>query len=127
MADNIQVKNATGVTETIRTTDTGGGVHVPHQRSSIPTASSATILTLTTAATGTNWTAFGSQACNALDLVNNTGTSIEYRRGGAGNTIPILSGSSRLIVGITNANSIEVRRVDTSNTQVTVTAEALTV
>lgn len=126
MADNIQVKNATGVTETIRTTD-NGGVHTPHQRSSVPTASSATILTLTTAATGTNWTAFGSTACVALDIVNNTGTTIEYRRGGAGNTIPILSGSSRMIVGITNANSIEVRRVDTSNTQVTLTAEALTV
>jgi hypothetical protein len=126
MADNITVKNATGVTETVRTTDTAG-VHTPHQRSSIPTASSASILALTTAATGTNWTAFGSSACVALDLVNNTGTTIEYRRGGAGNTIPILSGSSRLIVGITNANSIEVRRVDTSNTQVTLTAEALTV
>ena len=126
MADNITVKNATGVTETIRTTD-NAGVHTPHQRSSVPTAASATILTLTTAATGTDWTAFGSTACVALDIVNNTGTTIEYRRGGAGNTIPILSGSSRMIVGITNANSIEVRRVDTSNTQVTVTAEALVV
>jgi hypothetical protein len=37
----------------------------------------------------------------------------------------VLSGASRLIVGITNANQIEVRRVDTSNTQVTIQAEAL--
>jgi len=126
MADNITVKNATGVTETIRTTDTGG-VHTPHQRSSVPTSASASIVSVTTAATGTNWTAFGSTACVALDIVNNTGTTIEYRRGGAGSAIPIPSGSARLVVGITNANSIEVRRVDTSNTQVTVTAEAIVV
>jgi hypothetical protein len=39
----------------------------------------------------------------------------------------ILSGSSRLVVGITNANQIDVRRVDTSNTQITVPAEAITI
>lgn len=92
---------------------------------SVPLAVSATILTLTTAATGTNWTAFGSSACNALDLTNSTSVAIEYRRGGAGNGMQVLSGASRLIVGITNANEIEVRRVDTSNTQVTIQAEAL--
>ena len=92
---------------------------------SIPLAISATILTLTTAATGTNWTAFGSQTCDALDLTNSTSVAVEYRRGGAGNAMRVLSGASRLIVGISNANQIEVRRVDTSNTQVTVQAEAL--
>ena len=34
MADNIQVKNATGVIETVRTTDTGG-VHTPHQNAQL--------------------------------------------------------------------------------------------
>lgn len=126
MADNIQVKNATGVTETVRTTEVGG-VHTPHQRSSVPTSASASIVSVTTAATGTNWTAFASTACVALDIVNNSGTTIEYRRGGAGSAIPIPSGSARLVVGITNANTIDVRRVDTSNTQVTVTAEAIVV
>jgi hypothetical protein len=92
---------------------------------SVPLAVSATILTLTTAATGTNWTAFGSSVCDALDLTNSTSVAIEYRRGGAGNGMQVLSGASRLIVGISNANQIEVRRVDTSNTQVTVQAEAL--
>jgi hypothetical protein len=92
---------------------------------SVPLAVSATILTLTTAATGTNWTAFGSSVCDALDLTNSTSVAIEYRRGGAGNGMQVLSGASRLIVGITNANQIEVRRVDTSNTQVAVQAEAL--
>lgn len=34
MADNIQVKNATGVTETVRTTEVGG-VHTPHQNAQL--------------------------------------------------------------------------------------------
>jgi len=95
--------------------------------SSVPGAVSATILSLTTAATGTNWTAFASTTCNSLDIVNTSSVSIEYRRGGAGNAMTILSGSSRLVVGITNANQIEVRRVDTSNTQITIPAEAIVI
>lgn len=90
-----------------------------------PAATTVTILTAQTQATGTNWTTFGSQACSALDLVNNTGTTIEYRRGGTGSGMTIPSGGSRLIVGITNADQISVRRVDTSNVQVTVQAEAM--
>jgi hypothetical protein len=93
---------------------------------SVPLAVSAVILTLTTAATGTNWTAFSSQACDALDLTNSSSVAIEYRRGATGNAMQVLSGASRLIVGITNANQIDVRRVDTSNTQITIQAEALT-
>jgi hypothetical protein len=95
--------------------------------SSVPGAVSATILSLTTAATGTNYTAFSSQTCQALDIVNTSSVAIEYRRGGAGNTMTILSGSSRLVVGISNANEISVRRVDTSNTQITIPAEAIVI
>jgi hypothetical protein len=95
--------------------------------SSVPGAVSATILSLTTAATGSNWTAFASQACNSLDIVNTASVAIEYRRGGAGNAMTILSGSSRLVVGITNASDISVRRVDQSNTTVTIPAEAIVI
>jgi hypothetical protein len=94
---------------------------------SVPGAVSATIMSLTTAATGTNWTAFSSQTCQSLDIVNTSSVAIEYRRGGAGSAMTILSGSSRLVVGITNANQIEVRRVDTSNTQITIPAEAIVI
>lgn len=94
---------------------------------SVPGAVSATIMSLTTAATGTNYTAFSSQTCNALDIVNTSSVAIEYRRGGTGNAMTILSGSSRLVVGITNANEIDVRRVDTSNTQITIPAEAIVI
>lgn len=86
---------------------------------------SAVIVTMQSQATGANWTAFAARPCEALDIVNNTGTALEYRRGGAGASIVIPDGSSRLVVGITDANQISMRRVDQSNTQVTITAEAL--
>jgi hypothetical protein len=95
--------------------------------SSVAVASSATILNLTTAALGSNWTAFSSQSCTSLDIVNNTSIAIEYRRNGSGNPMQITSGAGRLVVGITNANQIEVRRVDLSDTQVIIQAEAITV
>lgn len=93
---------------------------------SVPLAVSAVILTLTTASAGTSYTSFSSQTCDALDLTNSSSVNIEYRRGGTGNAMQVLSGASRLVVGITNANQIDVRRVDTSNTQITIQAEALT-
>lgn len=92
--------------------------------SSVPNASSGTVLGLTTSATGATYTAFGSQACTGLDVVNNTGTTIEYRRGGAGTAMQIPTGTARMVIGITNANQVDVRRTDTSNTQVTLQAEA---
>ena len=94
--------------------------------SSIPTSGSGTILALTTANPGTTYTAFASQACVALDIVNNTGTTIEYRRNATGTAMQIPSGAARMVIGITNANQIEVRRTDTSNTTVTLQAEAFT-
>lgn len=93
----------------------------------LPTAASGTITSAQTAAIGSNWGTFNSAVCDQLDIVNNTGTTIEYRRGGAGSTMQIRDGSSRLVIGITNANQIDVRRVDQSNTQVTVSAEAFVV
>lgn len=91
------------------------------------TFSSASILSAQTQSTGSNYTTFSTQACWALDIANNSGVAIEYRRDGTGNTIAIPTGASRLVLGIYNANQISIRRVDQSNTQVTVTAEALTV
>jgi hypothetical protein len=93
---------------------------------SFPLAESAVIMTLTTSSAGTSYTSFSSQTCDALDLTNSSSVAIEYRRGGTGNAMQVLSGASRLIVGISNANAIDVRRVDTSTTQITIQAEALT-
>lgn len=94
---------------------------------SVPGAVSVTITSVTTAATGANYTAFSSQICNALDIVNTSSVAIEYRRGATGSSMTILSGSSRLVVGISNANQIDVRRVDQSNTQITIPAEAIVI
>lgn len=85
----------------------------------------ATIMIAATAGSGTGWTAFSSQACSVLDISNVTGTDIEYRRNATGSAMRIPDGGSRMVVGITNASQIEVRRVDLSATPVTVTAEAL--
>lgn len=92
--------------------------------SSVPHVSAGVIMSAQTQAIGTSWTAFASQACIALDIVNNTGTTIEYRRGAAGTAMQIPTGAARMVIGITNANQIDLRRTDTSNTQVTVQAEA---
>jgi len=84
------------------------------------------IMTVQTNATGSNWVDFASNPCDALDIVNNTGAAIEYRRSGTGSSIQIPNGGSRLVAGVKNSNEISVRRVDLSNTQVTLTAEAIT-
>jgi hypothetical protein len=94
-------------------------------RVSVPGAATVAIVTVQTASTGANFTAFADRPCYALDLVNNSGAAIEYRRVGTGPTIAIADGTSRLLVGIRNANEISVRRVDQSNTQVVLTAEAI--
>jgi hypothetical protein len=38
--------------------------------------------------TGTGWTAFAAQEAKQLTLVNNTGTTIEFRQDGAGVVTP---------------------------------------
>jgi hypothetical protein len=84
----------------------------------------ASILALQTAATGANYAVFASTACTSLEIINLTGVDLEYRRSGAGETFPLPANSSRTVLGLTNANQIGVRRIDQSNTQVTVKAEA---
>ncbi len=91
------------------------------------TVSSAVILNVTTSATGATYVAFTSQVCNVLEINNFSGTDIEYKRNGAGNSFKIANGTTRKIKGVANANEISIRRVDVSNTQVVVGSEAITV
>ena len=88
----------------------------------IPSMTTSGHLSAQTNATGTNWTAFASQACKQLTVSNQTGTTLEFRQGGAGVGFRVPAEAFYTFFGISNANSLEVRRVDTSNTQVTVTA-----
>jgi hypothetical protein len=92
----------------------------------LPTTTTETHVSVTTAATGTNYTAFASQACLLLDIVNTSGTDIEVTRGGTGVAIRVPNNSARMFGAITNASQLSVRRADTSNTQVAVTAVAIT-
>ena len=94
----------------------------PATQNVLPLMASGGNLSVTTAATGTNYTAFGSQACKQLTISNQSGVTIEVRQGGAGVAFQIPTAAFYTFFGITNANQLDVRRVDTSNTQVTVTA-----
>lgn len=100
-----------------------------HTRQVGPTVVGSGIITVTTNATGANWQAFASQACDELDIYNDTGTDLEWGFT-ADVATPSTSKKAKLydkggqkIEGITNANAISVRRVDQSNTQVTATAK----
>lgn len=87
----------------------------------------AAIVSLQTSATGATFVAWGAAACRALDVVNThpDAVDLELRRGGAGATIIVPAGSSRLFVGLADAADLQLRRFDQADTQVTVTAEAL--
>lgn len=90
-------------------------------------AQNGVILNLTTNnSDGTAFVAFADSPCNSLDVVNSSGTALEYRRNGAGLTMYMPDNSARNIPAITNANQISVRRIDVSATPVTITAEAIT-
>jgi len=80
------------------------------------------VLTAQTAAVGSDWAAFADQACNQLTISNQTGQTIEVRKGGAGAGFQIPTATLFTFRGITNANELEIRRVDQNNSQVTVSA-----
>lgn len=88
-----------------------------------PFSGTVRITTVATAGSGTDWTAFPDQPCVALDLVNNSGVDLEYRRNGGGVAMPVLNGSSRFIGDIKNSNQVQVRRVDQAATPVNVYGE----
>lgn len=92
----------------------------------MPTYSAVTNLVLTTSASAGVYQAFPAQACEAIDVTNDTGVAIEYVRNGAGNPYPIPNGSARMITGITNASQISFRVKGTASA-VTVSGEALKV
>lgn len=92
----------------------------------MPTYTDVTNLVLTTSASAGVYQAFPAQACEAIDVTNDTGVAIEYVRNGAGNPYPIPNGAARLITGITNASQISFRVKGTASA-VVVSGEALKV
>lgn len=84
-------------------------------------------LSAQTAATGTNWTSFPAYVCSMLHVLNNSGTSVHLRRKGetdASRVFLLKDGQAWSVRSLTNADQVEFRRKDTSNTQVTLQAEA---
>jgi len=97
-------------------------------RSDLPTSNKPT--EAQTANPGTGWTTFaGEPVIGWARLHNVTATFIEYSVkhgdtwGSVNITVP--DGAVRNVFGLNNMNQIRVRRVDQSNTQVLVKAEAL--
>jgi hypothetical protein len=101
-----------------------GGVAIPQGTSApgvvTPMLTSGGHATVQTAATGTNYTALSAQACKQLTFLNNTGTAIGVRVGSSGAEVPVFDQSYYTFYGLTDASNLQVRRVDTSNSQVTV-------
>jgi hypothetical protein len=79
-------------------------------------------IALTTNVSGAVYTVFGSQVAKRLTIVNNTGTTIEVQQDNAGAAFPIVNQASMIFAGIGGAEELGVRRVDQSNTPVTVVA-----
>jgi hypothetical protein len=100
----------------------GSGVTQPVSGSVTPVLTSGGHISATTAVSGTGYVAFGGQACKQLTILNGTGVDIGVTVGGAGVEVPVLAGTYFTFFGLTNANQLSVRRVDTSTTQVTVAA-----
>lgn len=113
---------APGTGEKFATTQPGGAGtdHTPH---SIPVMTSGGhISAATNGTTGATFTAFGSQLCKQVTIVNDTGTKIEVQQDGAGVALPINDGTSFTFFGLTNANQLGVRRVDQTTVVATVKA-----
>lgn len=100
---------------------TNGGNRVPVV-AAVPVMGSGGFLTAQTAAAGANWTPFADAPCTQLTIANNTGTTVEVRQDGAGAAFPVFDRTYVTLFGIDNASQIGVRRVDQSNTQVSVAA-----
>lgn len=88
----------------------------------------AEFISIQTAATGTNWTAFGGADStdtrfNRLHVINNTGTTLSFRRNGGGTVFNLPQGLTWSFA-IVHLSNLEVKRTDESNTQVTIYAEA---
>lgn len=81
------------------------------------------IQSIQTSATGATWVSFASAPGHLLRIENSNDVAIEYRRGGAGTAMSIQPWMYREVDLEANANEISVRRVDQSNTQITIYAE----
>jgi hypothetical protein len=73
-------------------------------------------------------TSLPAQACAGLELVNNSGKDIQYRTSATAQYLRLPSGASAIVLGITNANQVQIQPYDNVADAVprTVMAEAFT-
>ena len=88
----------------------------------LPAMTSGGHVAVGTAAGGTTFVPFAAQPCRQLTIANNTGVTVELQQGGGGAALPVFAGSYFTLLGLTDASTVGVRRVDQSTTQVSVTA-----
>lgn len=81
-------------------------------------------ISVTTAATGTNWTAFPAQDLKSLTITNTSGVTLLVRLVGGSDIDILAANATKVYDRITDASQLEVKRQDDSNTQVTTLAEA---
>lgn len=72
------------------------------------------ILLNTSSSNGSNWQAFGDNACTQFTVVNDTGTTLELRQGSGGATFRLADGDRYSFYGIANTSDIQARRADLS-------------
>ena len=87
-----------------------------------PALAAGGFISVQTAAAGAEFVPCPTQACRQLTLANDTGTKLEVRQGGSGATFPLEDKAIITLYGLSNADQIEVRRADVSNTRVTLKA-----
>lgn len=80
---------------------------------------------VTTSASGSTFVPLGNYDCQAVMLQNLTGTSIEVRRPDTSTTFVLPDQSAYPFEDISDASQLSLRRVDLSNTQVTLKYEAI--
>lgn len=75
---------------------------------------------VSTATTGSAWTALTAGTCTGIGVRNRSGTTIELSIGGTGTALQLLDFEDIQLACLDNSNEWSVRRLDQSNTQVTV-------
>ena len=88
----------------------------------VNTATASGHIAIQSAANGTSFAVYASQACRRLTVFNDTGIVIEVQQDGAGWAVQIPVNQNYTFQGLTNANQIGVHRGDNATTQIWIKA-----
>lgn len=101
----------------------GGGVTTSISVDTNGPSSVVGFASVETASTGTNFTQLASNVCGNVTIYNNAGTDLEFNRANTGAAFVLANGFGKQFPVLTNSNELWIKRVDSSNTRVTVTFE----